>query len=124
MVSIPTLLIVCDSIINWLSRRGCRTRRHTQRARLEICGSKTRPFKTHWGLFHLQLHIGLSQPGPELLCAHVLHVNVDARVDVVEQVPARMIWIVVNHKVIAARPAPVSAERPVPQRDFEKEAAW
>jgi len=58
-----------------------------------------------------------------VLRAHVENMDVDAGVDVVEQVPADVIGIVVDYKVIAAIPAPIDAEGPVPGSDFKIEAA-
>jgi hypothetical protein len=49
--------------------------------------------------------------------------DVNSGVDVVEQVPAEMVGVFVDDKVIAAVPAPVGADSPVPGRDFEIEAA-
>src|SRR5580704_1442551 len=59
----------------------------------------------------------LSRSGSE-----VVHVDVDARVNVVEQVPARVVGVIIDDKIIAAIPAPVRAERPVPGRDFKTES--
>jgi len=43
-------------------------------------------------------------------------------VDVVEQIPTNVIGIVVNDEVIAAIPAPVLANKPVPWSNFKVEA--
>lgn len=50
-------------------------------------------------------------------------VNVDARVDVIEQIPADVIGIVIDHEVIAAIPAPVTAQAPIPGGDLKVKAA-
>ena len=54
---------------------------------------------------------------------HVLAVDIHAGMDVVEQVPTRMVGIFVNDEVITAGPAPVRAERPIPIRDLKIETA-
>src|SRR5580704_1729188 len=51
------------------------------------------------------------------------HVNVRTRVNVVQHVPADVVGIFVNYKVIAAIPAPVRASRPIPIRHLEVESA-
>jgi len=56
------------------------------------------------------------------LRAHVGDVDVRAGVDVVEHVPAGMIGIFVDDKIVAAVPAPVRADGPVPGSDFKGEA--
>ncbi len=55
--------------------------------------------------------------------AEVEDVDIDASVDVVEQIPADMVRVVVNHEVVATIPAPIGAEGPIPGSDFEIEAA-
>lgn len=45
---------------------------------------------------------------------HILAVDIHAGMHVVEQIPARMVGVLVNYKVISAVPAPVRAERPIP----------
>src|SRR5258708_21953897 len=60
--------------------------------------------------------------GEPLLRAHVIYVDVDAGVNVVEHVPAIMVRIFVDDKIIAAIPAPVRADGPVPGCDFKEEA--
>ena len=50
-------------------------------------------------------------------------VDVHAGVDVVNQIPTRVIGVFVHYKIIAAGPAPVGGFMPVPIGDFEKEAA-
>src|SRR5262249_5834957 len=54
----------------------------------------------------------------------VLGVDGQTGVNVVDQVPAVVIRVVVHHKVIAAVPAPVSSGVPIPRGDLEVEAAW
>ena len=56
------------------------------------------------------------------LRAHVGDVDVGAGVDVVKHVPAGMIGIFVDDKIVAAVPAPVRADGPVPGSDFKGEA--
>jgi hypothetical protein len=58
-----------------------------------------------------------------LLGAHVLGMDVHAGVDVVNQVPTRVIGVFIDYKIIAAGPAPVGGFMPVPIGDFEKESA-
>ena len=57
------------------------------------------------------------------LHAHILAMDIHARMDVVKEIPARMIWVFVNDEVISAVPAPVGTQRPVPCGHFKKEAA-
>ena len=59
----------------------------------------------------------------EKLGAHVVDVHVDAGVDVVEQIPAGMVGVLVYHEVIATVPAPIGTNRPVPRRNFKVETA-
>jgi hypothetical protein len=49
-------------------------------------------------------------------------VDVDTSVDVVEQVPSKVIGIIVDHKVIATIPTPIGAQRPIRGGNFEVEA--
>jgi hypothetical protein len=49
-------------------------------------------------------------------------VNVDARVDVVQQIPADMVGVFVQDEIIATIPTPVSGKRPIPVGDLEIEA--
>ena len=49
--------------------------------------------------------------------------GIDTRVHVVEHVPADVIGIIVDDKVIAAVPAPVRANGPIPGGNFKIEAA-
>ena len=49
---------------------------------------------------------------------------VNSRVNVVNQIPTRVIWILVHYKIITAGPAPVRGFVPVPIGDFEKEPTW
>jgi len=51
-------------------------------------------------------------------------VDVDTSVNVVQHVPAIVVGIFVDDKIIAAIPTPVRADRPFPGGDFKKEAAW
>ena len=53
---------------------------------------------------------------------HVLDVDVDARVDVIEQIPADVIGIVIDHKVVATVPTPVAAQAPIPGGNLKVEA--
>jgi len=55
------------------------------------------------------------------LRAHVLRMDVLARLDVVYQVPSRMVGVLVDDEVIATIPAPVGANRPLPGRHFKIE---
>ena len=48
--------------------------------------------------------------------------NVNASVDVVEQIPADVVGVFVDDEIIAAIPAPVSGKRPIPVGDLEIEA--
>ena len=49
--------------------------------------------------------------------------HVDAGMNVVEQIPAGMIGVLVDREVIAAVPAPIGANRLVPGRNFKIETA-
>ena len=59
----------------------------------------------------------------EPLHSHILNVNVDASVDVIEQIPADVIRVFVHYKIIAAIPAPIGEDWPIPACHFEIEAA-
>ncbi len=48
--------------------------------------------------------------------------DVDAGVDVVKEIPADVVGILVNDEIIGAIPAPISADRPVPGSNFKAEA--
>ena len=48
--------------------------------------------------------------------------NVDASVDVVQQIPADMVGVFVHDEIIATIPTPVSGKRPIPVGDLEIEA--
>lgn len=48
--------------------------------------------------------------------------NVNAGLGVVNQVPSRMIRIVIHYDVVRASPAPVSRVFPIPRRDFKSES--
>src|SRR5437016_5169810 len=67
-----------------------------------------------------QLRACLPRPGT-FSRAHVGGVDVDARVDVVDQVPAEMIGIVIDDEIVATIPAPVGADRPIPGCHDERE---
>ena len=47
--------------------------------------------------------------------------DIDAGVDVVEHVPAGVVGIFIDDKIVAAIPAPVRADGPVPSGDFKGE---
>ena len=55
------------------------------------------------------------------LGAHVVDVDVDASVNVVEQVPPDVIGILIDDKVVRAVPAPIGANRPIPGGNFKVE---
>jgi hypothetical protein len=58
------------------------------------------------------------------LHADVLDVDVGSGIHVVEEVPAWMIGIVVNDKLVAASsPAPIGGEAPIPRRYFEPKSS-
>jgi len=48
-------------------------------------------------------------------------VDIDTGVDVVEHVPAGVVGIFIDDKIVAAIPAPVRADGPVPSSDFKGE---
>jgi hypothetical protein len=50
-------------------------------------------------------------------------VDVAAGVDVVEQIPADVVRVLVDYEIVFAVPAPVGAKGPIPSSDFKKEAA-
>jgi len=56
------------------------------------------------------------------LSAHVGHMDVAAGVNVVEQIVAGVIRVVVNGEVLAAVPAPIGAEAPIPGSHFKIKA--
>src|SRR5258706_16046551 len=59
------------------------------------------------------------------LGAHVLGVDVNGGVDVVDQVPTFVIGIVVDHEVIAvAVPAPIRSNIPIPGSNCKGKTAW
>ena len=58
-----------------------------------------------------------------VLHAQIGDVDVHAGVDVVKEIPARVIGILVHDKVVGAIPAPIGADRPVPGSDFKAEAS-
>jgi len=49
-------------------------------------------------------------------------VDVDAGVNVVKEIPADMVGILVHDKIIGAIPAPIGTKRPIPGCDFKTEA--
>ena len=58
------------------------------------------------------------------LRAQVLGVGVDASLGVVDEIPAGMIGVIVDDKVVTrAIPAPTGGEVPIPRSDFKREAA-
>jgi hypothetical protein len=58
-----------------------------------------------------------------ILHSHILHVNVNPSMHVIEQIPADMIWVFVHDEIIAAIPTPVDEEGPIPGCHFEIDAA-
>jgi hypothetical protein len=50
-------------------------------------------------------------------------VDVDAGVNVVEQVPPGVVGILINDEIVGAVPAPIGANRPIPGGNFKVEAA-
>src|SRR5271166_3850132 len=70
------------------------------------------------------MHIGLIRAPISAfptLHSHVLDMDIDARVNVVEQVPTDMIRVFINRIIVPAIPAPIGAGRPIPQCDFKVE---
>jgi hypothetical protein len=62
--------------------------------------------------------------GDEPLRAHVLGVDVDAGLGVVDEIPTGVVGVIVDDEVVArAVPAPAGGEVPVPRSDFKREAA-
>ena len=62
--------------------------------------------------------------GDEPLRAHVLGVDVDAGLGVVDEIPTGVVGIIVDDEVVArAVPAPAGSEVPVPRSDFKREGA-
>jgi hypothetical protein len=59
---------------------------------------------------------GLSRP-------HEIDVHVDASVNVVQQIPADMVGVLVDDEIVGAVPAPIGANGPVPGRYFKVETA-
>ena len=57
------------------------------------------------------------------LGTQISYVNVDAGMDVVKQIPADMVGVFVYDEIIAAIPAPVGGEGPIPVGDLKVEAA-
>jgi hypothetical protein len=68
-----------------------------------------------------------SRPGRDRfrspLRSHVGYVDVGAGVDVVKRVPAIVIGVFIDGKVIGAIPAPIGADGPIPRSDFKIKAA-
>ena len=54
---------------------------------------------------------------------HVADVDVHASVNVVEQIPADVVAILINDEIVGAVPAPIGASWPIPGRDFKEEPA-
>ncbi len=54
-----------------------------------------------------------------LLRAHVVDVDVDAGVNVVEQVPAGVVGVLIDDEVVCAVPAPIGADGPIPISDWK-----
>ena len=48
---------------------------------------------------------------------------VSASVDVVKQIPTGVVWVFVHNEIISAIPTPIRADKPIPWRYFEIEAA-
>src|SRR5579859_633447 len=67
--------------------------------------------------------LSLQETRRQSLRAHVSRVHVAAGVNVVDQIPAGMIGIVVHGEVLAAIPAPIRSQVPIPIGDLEIEAA-
>lgn len=63
-----------------------------------------------------------SEPTAQL-SAHVGHVDVAAGVDVVKQIPSGMIRVIVNREVVAAVPAPIRGQVPIPIGNLKIDAA-
>src|SRR6266576_983342 len=59
----------------------------------------------------------------EGLGAHVADMHVATGVNVIEQIPAHMVGVLVYDEIIAAVPAPIRTNGPVPGRNFKVEAA-
>ena len=51
------------------------------------------------------------------------NVHINSRVNVVQHVPADVVGIFIHYEIVAAIPAPIRANRPVPIRHLEVEAA-
>src|SRR5260370_19531448 len=64
-----------------------------------------------------------SSPRPmrKRLVAHIVDVNVDAGMNVVKQIPAGVIGILIDGEIVGAVPAPIGANGPVPFRNFKEE---
>src|SRR5258708_36654055 len=59
------------------------------------------------------------------LQANVLGVDVNAGVDVVDQVPTFVVGVVVHHEVIAVTiPAPIRSNIPIPGSNCKGKTAW
>ncbi|PYU66463.1 MAG: hypothetical protein DMG49_22190 [Acidobacteria bacterium] len=55
------------------------------------------------------------------LGSHVADVNVNAGVNVVEQIPADVVAILIDDEIVIAVSAPIGAKRLVSGRNFKKE---
>ena len=47
------------------------------------------------------------------------NVDIMPRMDVIEHIPSGVVRVLVDHEIIAAVPAPIGADRPVPGRNFK-----
>src|SRR5208337_897576 len=66
---------------------------------------------------------GSGSAGLGSLHSQVGNVDVDAGVDVVKEIPADVVGILVHDEIIGAIPAPVGTDGPVPGSNFKAEAA-
>jgi hypothetical protein len=67
------------------------------------------------------MHEDYEEVGP--LRSPVVDVDVDASVNVVKQIPAGVVGVLVNNEIVAAVPTPIGTNRPVPRRHFKVEAS-
>src|SRR5260370_2830757 len=65
--------------------------------------------------------MGVKKRMRKRLVAHIVDVNVDAGVNVVEQIPADVVGILIDGEIVGAVPAPIGANGPVPFRNFKEE---
>jgi hypothetical protein len=87
--------------------------------RTHVCESQSRK---DGGIQNRNADFGRRRP-QSWLGAEILDVDIDAGVDVVEEIPAVMVGVLVDDKVIGTIPAPIGADGPVPRGDFKAEAA-